>query len=325
MVRDTPVPINCLTAIVTALLVTASTIVASAQSLEDVESPSTSPLLRSVFSVQGGVATDAGFQATQFDSLFDSITGDESIKVSNVSLMKQHVLYARHGENNWGTGWRISGAINGVYISGGDEVVGGWLIDSERLSALASPGQERLRDARFSIYTTTGVRLAQYASEFYFEGTGSILGRTVVDTRVDHDIVGPQLGIGAVAESGVWRFEALFLALLGHMEVEYTQAGSFGEEAIPGALNRSAISRTTVSGGTEHDDRFGWNGEMRLAASCRLTQRLRFDAGWRAIVVGPISSASAATAWNAPDFDINPSDGESELFDYWTFGLTYEY
>jgi hypothetical protein len=179
---------------------------------------------------------------------------------------------------------------------------------------------------RYSLYTTAGVRYLKTEDDFFFEGRGSIIGRTFVETMIDHDLVGPQLGVGGVVENGMWRFEAALLALLGHQRVEYFQRGVFGVEPIPGALNRSATPRTTASPiQTAADDEFAWNGELRLTTSCYLTPSLRADVGWRGVVTSGIRDAAGGAAWDVPNFGLNESNGDTEAYDYWVLSLSYLY
>ncbi|TWT95231.1 hypothetical protein Pla108_33740 [Botrimarina colliarenosi] len=287
--------------------------------------------------VQGGgspslwSSSTTGAEVTSFGDLhtfnvfFDNVEVGTSRGPSGVELMKQHVLFA-DDTNTWRSGWRADGAIEGVYVSGGEEVVGAWQVSPEtRHAAVSDAFRHTLEDARFSGYTTVGVRYAKLEDDFSFLGLGSILGKTSVATEIDHNLVGPQFGLGAVAESGMWRFEGVLLALLGYQRVEYQQYGLFGEEAIPGALNRSAVARTTRSKQEYGEENFARNGEVRLTASCQVTSNVRVDAGWRGVTASELHNAASATAWTAPSFGINPQDGKSETFDYWTFGLTYVY
>jgi hypothetical protein len=253
---------------------------------------------------------------------FNRIEATETFQVSGGELMKQHVLFGADGANTLLSGWRGAVIAQGVVVSGGDEVVGS-------LQSSAEAHSEGIRSAlettKFAAYTTFGLRYAKLESDYSFVGTGNILGTTRVATQVDHDLIGPQLGIGSVAESDIWRFESVLLTTLGYQRIDYHQQSVFGEEVTPGALNRSASAQATdtfIAYGEEH---VAWLNEIRLMASCRLTPHLRIDGGWRGALATQFHNAALATAWIAPDFGIRPLDGETIVYDYWTLGLTYEF
>lgn len=283
--------------------------------------------MRPHLSVRTGFNAVDDFQPSGlFNVFFDRIEWTESFTPGNVELMKQHVLFADEGANTWLSGWRADGLLAGVGLSGGDEVVGHWSPSQEALNAKMDESlRQTLSATKFATYTTLGLRYSKLESDFYFLGLGSILGRTSVDTQIDHHLVGPQVGVGAVAESDIWRFESVLLSTLGYQRIDYKQHGIFGEETIPGALNRSAVARTTTSGEKYGEEHVGWLGELRLTASCRLAPHLRIDGGWRGALTTQFHDALDATAWNAPDFGVRPRDGETLFYDYWILGLTYEF
>jgi hypothetical protein len=257
-----------------------------------------------------------------YNVFFDRIDAVETFQVSGGELMKQHVLFGDDGVNTLLSGWRGEVAAQGVVVSGGDEIVG-----TRQSSAEAhSEGiRSSLEAAKFAAYTTFGLRYAKLESDYSFAASGSILGTTRVATQVDHDLIGTQLGIGSVAESDMWRFESVLLTTLGYQRIDYHQQSVFGEEVIPGALNRPATARTTETFTAYSEEHVAWLNEIRLMASCRLTPYLRIDGGWRGALATQFHNAALATAWIAPDFGIRPLDGETVVYDYWTLGLTYEF
>ena len=256
---------------------------------------------------------------------FDQVRLRYAVTPTSFEVMKQHVIFAEEGMNTIKTGWRFDGFVEDLALGIGDEVQGGWEINTEELEPISHDWlRDTLRAMRLSAYGTAGLRGMRIEDDFLFDATGSILGRTMVATMVDHDLFGPQLGVGIVAEASMFRFEAVVLGLVGYGHAEIKQTGVFGEVVIPGALNRSAVARATYSSAPKiTDDYVAWQGEARLTASCQLTQSLRFDAMWRGVLTGPIRNSAVATAWNAPDFGIHDINGETIDFGHWFFGLTY--
>lgn len=257
-----------------------------------------------------------------FNVFFNRIEATETFQVSGGELMKQQVLFGDGGVNTLLSGWRGEVVAQGVVVSGGDEVVGS-------LQSSAEAHSEGIRCAlettKFAAYTTFGLRYAKIESDYTIVGSGSILGTTSVATQVDHELIGPQLGIGSVAESDKWRFESVLLTTLGYQRIDYHQQSVFGDEAVPGALNRPATTRTTSRFTAYGEEHLAWHNEIRLMASCRLTPHLRIEGGWRGALATQFHNAALATAWIAPDFGIHPRDGETIVYDYWTLGLTYEF
>lgn len=257
---------------------------------------------------------------------FDNVTVIEKTpQPFSLEVMKQHIFFTGEDTNTLKSGWRFDGFFEDWTLGLGDEVRGGWEINTDELEPIADDWlRDTLKAIRLSAYGTGGLRGMRIEDDFFFEGIGSILGTTRVETIIDHDLFGPQLGVGLVAEASMFRFEAVVLGLVGYGHAEIKQTGIFGYEAIPGALNRSAVARTAHSSAPKvTDDYVAWHGETRLTASCQLTQSLRFDAMWRGVLTGPVRSAADATAWNAPDFGIHDVNGETIDFSHWFFGLTY--
>lgn len=259
-----------------------------------------------------------------FNVFFDSVYVEAERDFTSFELMKQHVLFGDAGLNTADTGWRFEAYRNEWAFAAGDEVRGTWGLLPERTEAIAwAPLQELAEQSRFSLYSTAGLRSLLLDERFYFDGRGSILGRTAVEQENGHYVVGPQLGLGAVAEASMFRFEAVALGLVGYGRVESRQHGVFGEEAVPGALNLPAAALATRSAYKSDDEQVAWHGETRLTASCQLTQQLRFDATWRWYVTGPVYDAAGSIAWNAPDFGYQPTDGDAAYGNDWFLGLTY--
>ncbi|MGL4512616.1 MAG: hypothetical protein ACRCT8_05950 [Lacipirellulaceae bacterium] len=223
---------------------------------------------------------------------FPAVTSSETSEVasfdgdtfSSFELSKQHAL---HASNTLSSGWRFDGFLDRGHIGLGDEV-----------APRATGAPNAKNDWRSDWYSTVGVRAYSHESLYEFEGLGSILGRAFVGQYNDHFVLGPQLGIGYVAERSIWRFEAKVLGLAGYGRLDARQRVEIGEDSIPGALNRPvAIRRTTKSS----EDFFAIHGEARLGIGCQVSKRVRADVTYRYMVLGPSYSASDSFVWNYPD------------------------
>lgn len=259
-----------------------------------------------------------------FNVSFDHLTLEDERHFTSLEFAKQHVFFAAGGENLPTTGWRFEAYHDDWHASLGDEVRGLWRATPDAFESISwDPLRKVIQETRFSLFGTAGLRGIHHDNDFYFLGTGSILGRTEVEQTIDHYAFGPQLGFGVVAEASMFRFEAVALGLVGYGRVENEQRGIFGEEAIPGALNRSATARTSRLAIESDEEHVAWHGETRVTGSCQLTQRLRFDATWRWFVTGPAYDALGSVAWNAPDFGFQQTASGRFYSSDCFLGLTY--
>lgn len=242
----------------------------------------------------------------------DHLSIQESRRLRSIEVTKQLVFAEDSRPGVWHRGWRVDAYDQSWSVGIGDEVVGRTPLARELEPGLSDGMLRRfLNEMRWSTYGTLGLRVLEVEDRFLFQGISSILGRAEVETIADHDVIGPQLGLGVVAESGIWRFEAVALGLVGYGRFEFGQRG---------------ISPSTLAAYSHHgeaDDYVAWHGETRLAAGCQITQQLRFDASWRWYATTDVHSATLATAWDTPEFGLAPTNGQTEQADDWFFGLTY--
>jgi len=201
-----------------------------------------------------------------------------------------------------------------VTVRNRTEIDGVELMRMHEISTRHKLEQGRFDDLRF----TYGVRFLSVKDDFYAQGLGSILGRTTIDTDVENQIVGPQIGLRWSRNDGPWNFVVEGRGMVGYNIVDVDQYGIFGEELIPGALNRPANARTTTSVDGERFDEFSPIGELRAQLKYRLSDSISLQAGYTAKFVGNIHRGSTATRWAAPDWGIYDRKG-----DFFTNGLNF--
>ena len=188
------------------------------------------------------------------------------------------------------------------------------LMRMHELSTRHKLEQGRWDDLRFS----WGIRFLDIDDDFYFQGRGSVLGRTTVNTEVENQIIGPQIGLRWTRRDGPWNFILEGRGMLGYNRTDVDQQGVFGEELIPGALNRPVVARTTASTDGAVFDEFSPVGELRAMLKYRLAESVSLQVGYTAKYVGNVHRSYATTAWNAPEFGLN--DITDEIF---TNGLSF--
>jgi hypothetical protein len=252
---------------------------------------------------------------------------DTELEISSLEVMKQF-YWTTDGElNSIAGGWRLDGFAGDGMAGIGDETRGHWALNQDAADSLPYAWMTRLAEStRLSGYTTVGLRGIEADTEYYFLGTGSILGRVEVQQTIDQQAFGPQVGLGVVAEAPMFRLEAVALGLVGYGRAKYNQGGVIGEETVvPGALNRPINARTVTPQSTIQSDEehVAWHGETRVTGSCQITQRLRFDVTWRWFVTGPIYDAGASVVWGYPSFGFQQTGGEAAYSSDWFLGLNY--
>ncbi|QDT70086.1 hypothetical protein MalM25_30310 [Planctomycetes bacterium MalM25] len=238
---------------------------------------------------------DGNGQAGTFQVLAD-IDGDGVIEAGEVVGII----------NNFGDLHTFNVFFDQVTIRNNTEIDGVELMRTHQVSTRHKLQQGRWDDLRLAY----GVRFLNIEDDFYFEGIGSILGRTWVNTNAENQIIAPQLGLKWTRRDGPWNFVLEARGAVGYNVVDVDQEGIFGYEAIPGALNRSATARTTTSVDGFRYDEFSPIGELRAQLRYRVAEAVSLQAGYTAKYVGNIHRGGDSTKWNAPDFGVHDHTGD---------------
>lgn len=172
-------------------------------------------------------------------------------------------------------------------------------------------GHKLDRGRRDDLQLRYGVSFLRFRDDFNFEGLGSILGRTTVNHEVDNQIVGPSVGIRWRRDHGKWDFSLDSQVSLAYNIVDHRQNGIFGEELIPGALNRPILGRTFTGVDSQHDDDFSPMAEIRAEARYKITKALAVTVGYKAKFIDNIQRSSEAIVWSN-EWGINPT--KSDVF-----------
>ena len=157
-----------------------------------------------------------------------------------------------------------------------------------------------------------GVRLLSLKDDYFMQGLGSVVGRTTVSTEIENQVVGPQIALNWTRRDGKWNFLFSGRAMAGYNIVDVDQNGIFGEELVPGALNRPAIARTVTSVDGDRFNEFSPIAELRAEVHYRLAESITLRAGFTAKYVANVHRAGLSTAFRAPDFGI--IDQTSDIF-----------
>lgn len=254
---------------------------------------------------------DQDIDATEQNRVADDVDGNGNAGVTRVLADIDGDGIIEEGEivaliNNFGDLHEFNVFFDQVTVRNRTELDGVELMRMHEISTRHKLQQGRWDDLRFSY----GVRFLSAKDDFYFQGRGSILGRTTVETDIENQIVGPQIGLKWTRRDGPWNFVFEARGTAGYNIVDVDQYGIFGEELVPGALNRPVVARTTTSQDGERFNEFSPLGEIRAQVQYRIAESISLQAGYTAKYVGNIHRGSTATAWNAPDFGVRNETGD---------------
>lgn len=239
-------------------------------------------------------------------------------EISGIEIGKQFLPFPT--ESGWARGWRFDGYDDQLSFAIGDEVVATRLEPDIRTSWSSG---EWLEDTSFAAYSVAGLRALQVADYVTLNSIHVDDGRAAVRARTRHQAVGPQFGIGGVAEASSFRLEVLLLGLVGYGEADIRQSSFYGAPAAGTA--GSAATQVTARHSLDFDPYVAWQGEIRITLGCHLSERARIEAAWRGIVTGPIYAASQATVWAAPSYGLQAIDPHTAEFSSFFIGLSYRH
>ncbi len=162
------------------------------------------------------------------------------------------------------------------------------------------------------IELSAGARFLSLDDRFELLADGGILGRTFSNTRVDNNIVGPQVRAKWVNQRQRWRLSSTASFLFGYNTQNWSQENGIGAELVPGGLNRPLYAQPTYS---EHGltfNQFSPVGELRLEAAYYVTQAVALKLGYTGMYVGNIRRAATSVRYYLPDMGFHNS-GNQEL------------
>jgi hypothetical protein len=182
-----------------------------------------------------------------------------------------------------------------------------------------------VKNQNASLDIAYGVRYFRLRDQFFFRGDGSVVGQTSVDNRIDNNIVGPQIRTRWNKQQGRvnWSFDGRFL--FGYNASNWDQVGLFGQELIPGALNRPLYAQPTASAHGRHDNDFSPMAEIRAEASYQITTSISAKLGYNAIFIDNIHRAASEVRWRAPDWGFVGQESQEIFINGVNFGFDVVY
>jgi hypothetical protein len=160
-----------------------------------------------------------------------------------------------------------------------------------------------------------GVRYMHIMDHFIVDAIGGILDESVWDTKVENDIVGPQIGGRFSNQRGRWIFSAegrLFAAA----NFIRAQQRSVIATNFPATGAANGPANLTPFGAQDSDDEteFCPGGELRLATTYQLTKAVGLKLSYTAMMIDNVSRASNRIDYTLPDFGVLPINTNEDIF-----------
>ena len=168
-----------------------------------------------------------------------------------------------------------------------------------------------------------GMRFLQIRDRFLITGSGGFLDAMSLDTDVDNNLIGPQIGARWSHRTGSFVLSAEGRFLLGYNFQRTEQSGNIATNASPGGQNGPVSLTAHTANRAVTDDLFAPLGELRIDMSYKVNRWAAFRFGYTALVTTGIGRASEQVVYRLPDFGLNTNgNNDSTLFsNALTFGV----
>jgi hypothetical protein len=192
-------------------------------------------------------------------------------------------------------------------------------------------GVELMRTARIpkfhdgsELELMAGVRYLQFKDRFEVTATGGPLDAFFMNTTMQNDIVGPQLGARWSLRRARWTISSEGRFMAGFNFQNGTQYALIDNTNLndPDNLirNRPATITRMSARSSSYDEEFSPTAEFRLQASYYLTKAFALKVGYTALYADSVSRASNRIEWALPNYGILQNNTYEYLF---TNGLSF--
>jgi hypothetical protein len=176
-------------------------------------------------------------------------------------------------------------------------------------------GVELMRTARIpkfhdgsELEIMAGVRYLQFKDRFEVTATGGPLDAFFMNTTLQNDIVGPQIGARWSTRRARWTISSEGRFMAGFNFQNGTQYALIDNSNLndPDNLirNRPATITRMSARSSSFDEEFSPTAEFRLQASYYLTKAFALKVGYSALYVDSVSRASNRIEWSLPNYGI---------------------
>ncbi len=159
-----------------------------------------------------------------------------------------------------------------------------------------------------------GVRYMRLRDEFNVNGFGGTMGESFWDTRIDNNLVGPQISLKWMHQRKRIRFDLGGRFMFAYNVMNMEQDAALGQDLIPGQLNRTLFMGPTVSSHGKREEDFSPTAELRVQGSYQITRALAAKLGYTAIFVDNIRRSAQHVKYQLPNMGFRENAGTQEIF-----------
>jgi hypothetical protein len=155
-----------------------------------------------------------------------------------------------------------------------------------------------------------GARFFQFNDEFIVQGEGGVLGRSIWDTEIGNNIVGPQVMLRWARDKGRLSTIVQGRFMAGYNITNWRQTGAIGEDLIPGDHNHPLYLQPKSFQYGRQDNDFAPLAELRLEGKYRISKSVAINAGYSAIFIDGLRRASTHIDYTLPNMGFVVGDTE---------------
>ncbi len=159
-----------------------------------------------------------------------------------------------------------------------------------------------------------GVRYLRLRDNFEVTGFGGVMGASFWDTRIDNNLVGPQIAMKWNHQRGRAKLDFGGRFLFGYNIMNFEQDAALGQDLIPGQHNRSLYMGPTYSKHGKQENDFSPLVELRVQGSYQITRALAARLGYTATFVDNIRRAAQHVKYELPNMGFRENAGTQEIF-----------
>ncbi|MEN1679006.1 MAG: BBP7 family outer membrane beta-barrel protein [Planctomycetota bacterium] len=159
-----------------------------------------------------------------------------------------------------------------------------------------------------------GVRYLRLRDDFRFEGFSDVLGFNSSRTKVNNNLIGPQIGARWNGQYGKFNFALDGRVLLAYNLQRHEQDNLLGEDLAPGALNRPLLLQPTTTNYGQQVDSFSPHVEFRADMRYSLTRNVAFKLGYTAQFTDSITRAAPLVRYRLPDMGFRDTASGQNIF-----------
>lgn len=158
-----------------------------------------------------------------------------------------------------------------------------------------------------------GVRFLQVKDRFTILGTGGDLDSTFMNTTIENQIVGPQVGFRWSLQRQRWVISAEGRFLAGFNFQNGNQRWTYASEIdTPAIRNAAPLTSNTVRNESTADE-FSPTGELRFNSSYYLTKSFALKVGYSILYVDGVQRAADSVVYSLPNFGITTRNNDGYI------------